>query len=63
MTAIDMTAIVEKYAGLFVALSGDRKTVLGKGNTANEALEEAGKKGHKKPILTRIPEDNKSYIL
>jgi hypothetical protein len=45
-----------------VALSYDRKEVLGKGHTPEEALEEANKKGYKDPILTKIPNENRSYL-
>ena len=63
MKAIDMTPIIKKYPGYFVALSCDRKKVLGKGHTAEEALQEAKEKGVKEPLLTRIPEENRSYLL
>ena len=63
MKAIDMTPIIKKYPGYFVALSYDRKKVLGKGRTPEEALKEANKKGYKDPILTRIPYENRSYLL
>jgi len=39
-----MTTIIKKYQGYFVALSYDRKKVLGKGHTPEEALKEANKK-------------------
>lgn len=63
MKAIDMTPVIRKYRGLFVALSKDRKRVLGKGTTPEDALKEAREKGTKDPVLTRIPEDNRSYLL
>jgi hypothetical protein len=63
MKAIDMTPIMKKYPGYFVALSYDRKKVLGKGRTPEEALKEANKKGYKDPILTKIPYENRSYLL
>lgn len=65
MKAIDMTPIIKKYPGYFVALSDDRKKVLGKGHTPEEALEEANKKGYKGegPILTKIPNENRNYLL
>jgi len=63
MKAIDMTPIIRKYPGYFVALSYDRKKVLGKGHTPEEALREAKKKGYKNPILTKIPYENRSYLL
>ena len=63
MKAIDMTPIIKKYPGYFVALSYDRKKVLGKGRTPEEALKEANRKGYKDPLLTRIPCENRSYLL
>jgi len=63
MKAIDMTPIIKKFPGYFVALSYDRKRVLGKGHTPEEALKEAKRKGYKDPILTRIPYENRSYLL
>ncbi len=63
MKAIDMTPIIKKYPGYFVALSYDRKRVLGKGRTPEEAIREANRKGYKEPILTRIPYENRSYLL
>ena len=63
MKAINMTPIIKKYPGRFVALSYDRKKVLGKGHTPAEALNEARKKGHKDPILTKIPNENRNYLL
>jgi hypothetical protein len=63
MKAIDMTPIIKKYPGYFVALSYDRKRVLGKGRTPEEAIREANRKGYKDPILTRIPYENRSYLL
>ena len=63
MKAIDMTPIIRKYPGYFVALSYDRKKVLSKGHTPEEALREAKKKGYKDPILTKIPYENRSYLL
>ncbi len=63
MKAIDMTPIIKKYHGYFVALSYDRKKVVGKGHTAEEAIKEASNKGYKEPILTRIPNENRSYLL
>ena len=63
MKAIDMTPIIKRYPGYFVALSHDRKKVIGKGHTAEEAIKEASLKGCKEPILTKIPNENRSYLL
>jgi len=58
-----LTPITKKYPGYFVTLSYDRKKVLSKGHTPEEALKEANKKGYKDPILAKIPNENRSYLL
>ena len=63
MKVLDMTHLTEKYRGYFVALSPDRKEVLAKGHTLKEVRAEAKRKGFKKPLLSRIPEENRSYLL
>lgn len=63
MKPLDMTPIIKRYSGYFVALNDDRTRVLGKGHTPEEALEEAKENGAENPILTRIPEENRSYLL
>ncbi len=60
--AKDWTEIQKKYKGLWVALADDEETVLGSGKTAREALEQAQKKGHEYPILTRMPEEIVTYV-
>jgi len=57
----------------FVITQSSQKTIVGssfgrgKGNFRNtnleEALEEANRKGYKDPILTKIPNENRSYLL
>lgn len=39
------------------------KKALGKGHTPEQALKEANKKGYKNPVLAKIPEENRSYLL
>lgn len=56
MKAIDWSKIYKKYKGLWVALLDDEITVVGSGRTLKEAKEEAQRKGHKSPIMTRMPE-------
>jgi len=60
--AIDWTKIYKKYRGFWVALKNDEITVIGSGKTAKEAFEMARKKGHEKPILTRMPEELVTYV-
>ena len=58
-----MSRFIKQYPGLFIALSQDRKKVLGKGHTPSQALAEAQEKGAPDPILTRIPTESRSYLL
>jgi hypothetical protein len=60
--AIDWTKIYKKYKGLWVALADDEQTVLGSGNTLQEALMKAKKKGETDPIVMRIPSEITSYV-
>ena len=56
------TNIQKKYKGLWVALADDEVTVLGSGKTLREAMEDARRKGHKKPIFTRMPEEIVTFV-
>ena len=60
--AINWTKIYEKYRGQWVALKEDEKTVVGSGKTAKEAWQEAQEKGHKTPIMFRVPTEVMPYI-
>ena len=60
--AIDWTKIFEEYKGLWVALLDDEKTVVGKGKSVKEALEDAKKKGYEKPIMMRVPTEIIPYV-
>ena len=61
MKAIDMTPIIKKYPGYFVALSNDRKRVLGLGFTPQEAIKQAKERGFDNPIISKIPKETKDY--
>lgn len=61
MKPIDMTPVIKKYPGYFVALSDDRKKVLGLGFTPEEAIEQAKKAGFSNPIIAKIPKEMKDY--
>lgn len=63
MKALDMTPIIKKYRGYFVAISHDRKHVYGKGATAKEAIKKAREKGIIEPIITKVPVENRNYLL
>lgn len=50
-----VASIPPRFHGLWIALAGDRETVLGSGKTAEQAARIAGKKGHDELILARVP--------
>ncbi|MEK7621683.1 MAG: DUF5678 domain-containing protein [Patescibacteria group bacterium] len=58
----DWTEIYRKYKGLWVALAEDEETVISFHRIARQALEQAKSKGCKNPILTRVPEDLKTFV-
>jgi len=53
--ALDFTKIIKKYRGKWVALTEDEKKVISFSKSAKKTLEEAKKRGHKNPILFRVP--------
>jgi hypothetical protein len=57
MKAVDINALVAKYydTGLYLAVSEDRKSVVGTGKTIQDAVEEAAHHGHSEPIVMRAP--------
>lgn len=59
---IDWSEIYKRYQGLWVALKSDERTVVGSGKTAKQARDEAQRKGHKKPVLARMPERLVTYV-
>lgn len=54
--------IYKKYAGLWVAMKDDEKTVVGSGKTAKTALKKAIVKGFDNPILNYIPKKQFTFI-
>ncbi|OGD31706.1 hypothetical protein A3C91_03140 [Candidatus Azambacteria bacterium RIFCSPHIGHO2_02_FULL_52_12] len=52
---INWGKIYTKYAGLWVAMKDDEKTVIGSGKTAKEALKKAQEKGFRNPLLNYVP--------
>lgn len=52
---INFTPLYKKYPGQWVALGNDEKTVFAAGKRAKTVLAESKKKGHKDPILYRVP--------
>ena len=53
--AIDWTHIYTRYAGQWVAIKDDEKTVVASGETAKEALAKARAKHYPNAALFRVP--------
>ena len=51
---INWGKIYIKYAGLWVAMKDDEKTVVGSGKTEKEALKKAQEKGFENPLLNYV---------
>ncbi len=66
MKAIDYSAICKdkRYKGKFIATKEDKGKVkvITAGNNPSKVLKKAKEKGYKKPVITRIPTENTSYV-
>lgn len=62
MKMLDRTKLFQKYQNKWVALTEDDK-VISAGDTLEEALNKANKKGFKDPIITKISDLRYEYIL
>lgn len=52
----------KKYAGLWVALKQDEKTVVASGSSFEAVMKKANKKGYKNPVLTLVPEKLIAFV-
>ena len=57
MKHIDWTIIYANYKGLWVALDDDNETVVGSGQSPEQALREAHSKGFASAAITYVPEE------
>lgn len=60
--SVDLTPLVIQYPGQWVGLLDDEHTVIASGTTVREVMEQATRRGHKKPILFRVPTKILPYI-
>ena len=58
MKAIDLGSVFEQYKGMWVTLTESLDMVISADKNPQIALEEALKKGYKKPILFKVPREN-----
>lgn len=54
---LNLAHLAPRFYGLWIALAGDRETVLGSGKTAEEAVKQAQMKAkrHDQLIVARVP--------
>ncbi len=62
MKPIDYSPIFKKYAGQWVALKSDEKTVVATSRSAGKAFRKAKEEGVKEPILFKVPTKSIPYI-
>lgn len=62
MTTKNWTTLFKDYKGQWVALKDDETTVISSGKELPEVIREATNKGYDKPILTRVPKKDITYI-
>lgn len=58
----NLTKVFDKYKGLWVALDGSLKKVVSFNKKAEKAYKEALNRGHKKPTLFKVPQENLPYF-
>ncbi|HTE21811.1 MAG TPA: DUF5678 domain-containing protein [Candidatus Limnocylindria bacterium] len=62
MPAKNWTKLFKNYKGQWVALKDDETTVISSGEKLAEVIRESENKGYQKPILTKIPKKDITYI-
>ncbi len=62
MPTKDWTKLFKDYKGQWVALKDDEITVISSGNKLSEVIRTAQSKGYQKPILTKVPRKDITYI-
>ena len=60
---IHLAKLLEPFRGKWVTLTKDEKTVLGSGDTIDEALKAAEKMGELLPFLIKVPEKATTALL
>ena len=61
MKAIDLSAVHEKYKGMWVALT-DSYQVISANKSVRKVVEEVRKKGYKHPTLFKVPKEELPFI-
>lgn len=59
---VDLSKILSRFKGKWVALSPDEKKVVSSGDSLKEVQSKALKRGEKDPILFRVPREKINYF-
>jgi hypothetical protein len=62
MRPIDRTPLERTYAGKWIALKSDRRTVIASGTSVRSALAAARRKGVDRPLITRLPMEPRAFV-
>lgn len=62
MPTKNWTKLFKDYKGQWVALKDDEITVISAGNKLSDVIRTAQSKGYQKPILTKVPRKDITYI-
>jgi len=60
---IDLTEILEPYLNKWVALSANQTAVVGSGDSLDEALSNAQRKGATQPVIMFVPGISGPHVL
>jgi hypothetical protein len=59
---VDFSELAKRYAGRWVALDPDTYVVVSVGESAEEVLDEANRKGLDEPIITHVVENYAAFV-
>ncbi len=59
---VDFSELAKRFAGRWVALDPDTYVVVTVGDSAEEVLDEANKKGLDEPIITHVVENYAAFV-
>jgi len=62
MKSISLSHLFPKYEGQWVAFANDQSTILGNGKNLKTAITKAQKRGHKNPIMFKVPVGMTAYV-
>ena len=62
MPARDWRKLYQQHKGQWIALKDDEQTVVATGRTLKEMAKKAKALGYPRPLLTRMPDDLRTFV-